>query len=47
MGQDEKKVEDKDKKEDKAMSGLSEAEIDIFKRYGKGAYTEAIKKLED
>ena len=47
MGQDEKKVEEKDKKEEKALTGLSEAEIDIFKRYGKGAYTEAIKKLEE
>jgi 26S proteasome regulatory subunit T1 len=36
-----------DKKEDKKYIPLDEADINLFKAYGMGPYSESIKKLEE
>ncbi len=36
-----------EKKEEKEKGGLTEADIAILRRYGKGPYANAIKKVED
>lgn len=41
------KKEDAKGKEDKGGAPLTEADIALFKRYGKGPYAEPIKKAED
>jgi 26S proteasome regulatory subunit T1 len=53
MGKDETKTQakdakdtDKDKK-DGGGSNLTESDIALFKRYGKGPYADSIKKLEE
>ena len=40
------KKKDDDMKDDKG-NPLTEGDIQLFKRYGKGPYTEALKKVED
>jgi 26S proteasome regulatory subunit T1 len=43
---DDKKDSDKDKKESEGAA-LTESDIALFKRYGKGPYTDALKKIEE
>ena len=47
-GEEEKKGKDKDEvlKDDKGVP-LTESDINLFKRYGKGPYTEPLKKVEN
>jgi 26S proteasome regulatory subunit T1 len=39
--------ENKEEQKEKTMMVADEADIEIFKRYGKGPYSEKIKTLED
>jgi len=44
-GEEEKKDKDEVLKDDKGVP-LTESDINLFKRYGKGPYTEPLKKVE-
>ena len=44
-GEEEKKNKDEVLKDDKGVP-LTESDINLFKRYGKGPYTEPLKKVE-
>ncbi len=53
MGKDEKKPQPKNTKDageeskDNGGAALTESDIALFKRYGKGPYADSIKKLDD
>ena len=47
ISKDLKKEGDKDKDDNKGGAALTESDIQMFKRYGKGPYAEPVRKVEE